>query len=87
MIYDNFKISGTGEALLDFNDLPRMQLKNDNLQCFDIKCDEVLLSMTKMPEECILEAAPFLRRFGSSHGFLPAGYIPERKENPPVMLD
>ena len=29
MIHDNFKISGTGEALLDFKDPPRVQLKND----------------------------------------------------------
>ena len=34
MIYDYFKINGTGEALLDFNDLLRVQLKNDNVQGF-----------------------------------------------------
>ena len=50
MIHDYFKISGTGEALLDFNDLSRVHLKNDNVQG-DTKWDEVLLSMTKVPEE------------------------------------
>ena len=39
---DSFKISGTGEALVDFNDLLRVQLKNDNVQGFDTKLDEVL---------------------------------------------
>ena len=47
MIYDNFKIRGTGEALLDFTDLLRVQLKNDNVQGFDTKWNELLLSMTK----------------------------------------
>ena len=51
MINDNFKISGTGEALLDLNDLRRVLLNNDNVQGFDTKCDEVLRSMTKLPDE------------------------------------
>ena len=45
MICENFKISGTGEALLDFNDLLR---ETDNVQGFDT-WDEVLLSLTKIP--------------------------------------
>ena len=47
MVHGNFKISGTGDAHLGFNDLLREQLKNDSVQCFDIKWDEVPLSMTK----------------------------------------
>ena len=37
MICDYFKISGTGEALLDSNDLLRIQLESDT------EWDEVLL--------------------------------------------
>ena len=33
LICVNFNISGTGEALLDFNELLRVQLMNDNVQC------------------------------------------------------
>ena len=55
MINDNFKISGTGEALLDLNDLRRVLMKNDNVQGFDTKCDEVLRSMTKLPDEDVLD--------------------------------
>ena len=51
MTYDNFKISGTSEALLNFTDLLRVQLKNGNLRGFDSKWDEVLLSMAKVPDE------------------------------------
>ena len=39
MIYENFKVSGTGESLLDFNDLQRVQLKYDNVQGFHTKWD------------------------------------------------
>ena len=55
IVFDSFKISGTGGAPLDFNDLLRVQLKSDNVQGFDTKCDEVLLSMTRMPDEEKLE--------------------------------
>ena len=34
-IHDFYDISGTGEALLDVNDLLGVQLENDNLQSFD----------------------------------------------------
>ena len=40
MINDNIKISGTGEALLDFTDLVTVQLNNGNVQGFDTKWDE-----------------------------------------------
>ena len=43
MIYDNFKISETGEALLDNIDLLRVQLDNDNVQGFDTKWDGDIL--------------------------------------------
>ena len=45
MIGDNFKISGTSEALLDINDQLGVHLKDDNLQGFDTKWDEILLSL------------------------------------------
>ena len=55
IVYDYLKINGTREALLDFNDLLSDQLKNDNVQGFDTKWDEVLLSMTEVPDEDTLE--------------------------------
>ena len=48
------KISGTSEAVLDFNDLLRVHLKNDNVQGADTKWDEEL-SIRKVPDEDILE--------------------------------
>ena len=55
MICDYFKISGTSEAPFDYNDLMRVQLKSDNMRGFDTKCDEVLLSMTEVPDEDLFE--------------------------------
>ena len=39
----------------DFNDLLRVQLKTDNVQGFDTKWGEVLVSMTKVPSEDTLD--------------------------------
>ena len=54
MIYDHFKISETGEALLDFNDLLSVQLKSDNVQRFDTKWDERTSLTGKIPDEEML---------------------------------
>ena len=79
MIDDNFKISGTREALLDFNDQIRVQLKNDNAQGFDTNWDEVVPFPTKVPDEDKLEilymkGASFLRGIETFHGFVSAVY-------------
>ena len=42
LIYDFFWISGDNEAILDLRDLSKVQLKNDSVQAFDTKWDEVL---------------------------------------------
>ena len=43
-IYDFFKISSDCEAILDFRDFSKVQLKNDEVQVFHTKWDEVLSS-------------------------------------------
>ena len=50
MIYDFFNISGGTEAVLDFRD------RNDNVQAFDIKWDEVLPAVTDRPSDHTLES-------------------------------
>ena len=47
MIFDNFIVNGTSEALPDFNYLMRVQLKNDTIRSFNTKHDEVLLDLLK----------------------------------------
>ena len=50
-ICDYCMISGAGEALLDLNDFSSVQLPIYNVQGFDTKWEEVLLSMTKVSDE------------------------------------
>ena len=56
MIYDFFEISGDNEAILDFRDLLKVQSKNDNVQAFDTKWDEVLSAVTDRPTTTFLES-------------------------------
>ena len=49
LIHKNFKFSGESEVILDLCDLLKVELKNDNVQAFDTKWDEVKSSMSKKP--------------------------------------
>ena len=53
--HDFNKICGNNEAILDFRESPQVQLKNDNVQAFDTKWDEVLSAVTDRPTESISE--------------------------------
>ena len=56
MIYNVSKISGDYGAILDFRDLSKVQLKNDNVQASDTKWDEVLSAGTDSMSDNILES-------------------------------
>ena len=45
MIYDHFRVTG----VLDYCDLFLIIRRNDNVQEFDTRWDEIILSMTKIP--------------------------------------
>ena len=55
MMYNLFKLSDDNEAILDFRDLSNVQLKNDNVQTFDTKWNEVLPAITDRPTDSISE--------------------------------
>ena len=61
MICDYFRVIGTHDTVLDDADLFSITLRNDNVQDFDTRWDEVLLSMTKIPSDDILESLYKLR--------------------------
>ena len=44
------KIIGTIKAVVDFNGLRRVQLRNNNVQGFSTKWDEVRFSMAPVPD-------------------------------------
>ena len=62
MIYDCFRVTGAHDAVLDYADLFSVTLHdNDDGQDFDTRWDGVLLSMSKIPSDDILESLYKLR--------------------------
>ena len=56
MIYDYFPVTSAHDTVLDYADLFSTTLRNDNVQDFDTRWDEILSSMTKIPPDDILES-------------------------------
>ena len=61
MIYDYLRVTGAHDTVLDYDDLFSITLRNDDVQEFDTRWDEILLSMTKVPLDDILESLYKLR--------------------------
>ena len=61
MIYDYFPVTGAHDTVLDYADLFTITLRNDDVQEFDTRWDESLLSMTKIPTHHVLESSYKLR--------------------------
>ena len=56
MIYDYFRVTGAHDAVLDYADLFSITLHDDNIQEFDTRSDEILLLMTKIPLDDVVES-------------------------------
>ena len=61
MIYDYFRVPGAHDAVLDYADLFSVTLRDGNVQEFDTIWDEVLLRMSKIPSDDVLESLYILR--------------------------
>ena len=61
MIYEQFRVTGTHDSVENYTDLFTIVLRNDDIQEFDSKWDGILLSMTKIPHDDILEGLYKLR--------------------------
>ena len=55
LIYDYFRVTGSHHSVANCTDLFTLVLRNDDIQEFDFKWDGILLSMTKIPHDDILE--------------------------------
>ena len=55
MIYEHFRSSGACEAVQGLSDLFSVRLQNDDVQDFDVRWDEALLSASDMLSDVILE--------------------------------
>ena len=55
LIYEYFRVTGTNDSVENYADLFTVVLRNDDIQEFGSRWDELLLSMTKIPSDDILE--------------------------------
>ena len=61
MINDYFRVTGAHDNVLDYTDLFSATLRDDKIQEFDTRWDEVQLSMSKIPSDEIFESLFKLR--------------------------
>ena len=61
MIYDCFRVIGANDTVLDYADLFTITLRNDGIQEFATRWDEIPLSMTKVPPDDVLDGLYELR--------------------------
>ena len=61
MIYDYFRVTGAHDTVPDYADLFSVTLPDDDIQEFETRWDEVLLSTSKIPSDDILESPYKLR--------------------------
>ena len=61
LIYEYFRVTGASDSVENYADLFTVVLRNDDIQEFDSKSDEILLSMTQIPSDDILEGLYKLR--------------------------
>ena len=64
-IYEYIRVTGAHDSVENYADLFTISLRNDDIQEFDSKWDGILLSMTKIPHDEILEGLYELRKRGS----------------------
>ena len=62
LIYEYFRVTGANDSVENYADLLTNALRNDDIQEFDSKWDGILLSMTKIPSDDILEGLSKLRK-------------------------
>ena len=55
LIYEYFLVTGAHDSFENYADLFTISLRHDDIQEFDSKWDAILLSMTKIPPDYILE--------------------------------
>ena len=61
LIYEYYWVTGASDSVENYADLFTISLRNDDIQEFDSKWDGILLPMTKIPPDNILEGLNKLR--------------------------
>ena len=55
MIYEHFRATGAYEAVQGLSDLFNIRLQSDDVQDFDVRWHQALLSASEIPRDVILE--------------------------------
>ena len=61
LFYEYFPVTGANDSVENYDDLFTIVLRNDDIQEFDSKWDGILLSLTQIPSDDILESFYKLR--------------------------
>ena len=61
LIYEYFRVTGANDSVENYADLFTIALRKDDIQEFDSNWDEIILSMTQIPSDDILESLFTLR--------------------------
>ena len=69
LIYDHFRVTGWHDSVKNYTDLFTIVPRNDDIQEFDSKWDGILLSVTKIPHDDILEGGLYTLRIRESKKF------------------
>ena len=56
MVHDHFRVTGAHDTVLDYAVLFFVTLHDDNVQEFDTRWDEVLLTVSQIPSDDVLES-------------------------------
>ena len=56
LVYQYFRVTGANDSVENYADLFTVDLRNDDIQEFDSTWDDILLSMTQIPSDDILES-------------------------------
>ena len=51
MIFEYFKVSDTDTSVAEFHEILKVELKNDNLQPCNTRCDKTIIAMKKQPDD------------------------------------
>ena len=62
MMHDYFRVTGAHDTVMDYADSFSVTIRNDDVQDFETRRDEVLLSMLKIPADDILGSVHKLRK-------------------------
>ena len=83
MIYEYVKVSDEDESVLDFDEILKVELKNDNVQPFNARWDETIIAMKTQLDDEMLEK--YQRQLQQSEQLKPMRSLNREKDGGPIL--